>query len=426
MQPALLLGAALSFVALFVVCGDDDALLAGATGFGVAAAAVALHLVGRPEGSPPDVWFLGLPHLAALFGAAVACALRLELRRNWNDRAAAIVALAGGVGVALSLPDVPWAWLGGALFFGRASWLDTIAEFQPLFRAGPGSMNFDVLRLGGAAFLVVPLALLALRSPSRTLRTVALFSATYLVMAVRSQRFLIPAAPLLAVAAALVVSHELRAGRRLAAVACAALVLVPSALGLPALLSPASAIPLSGLPAIRAANWLKRNADRPGRVLAPWSWGHLFDFVGERPVLVDNFGPLIESVEGNAAIAAPLLPGEERFAAFCRQAGVRFVVFDNPFGTISGMVTTLGQPAAPYLRPGSTKESPPAFTRLAQASFWWRAYFDGGRARPEAGRSGRPFRRFRLVWADKESSGYPAPYAGPALQIWELVEAPAS
>ena len=182
---------------------------------------------------------------------------------------------------------------------------------------------------------------------------------------------------------------------------------------------------MGGPSAIRAANWLKRNADRPGRVLAPWSWGHLIDFVGERPVLIDNFGASVGRTAFDAAIAAPLLPGEERFAAFCRQAGVRFVVLGNPFRMMSGTVTTLGQPAAAYLRPGSTQESPLAFTRLAQASFWWRAYFDGGRARPEAGRSGRPFRRFRLVWADRESSGDPAPYAGPALQIWELVEAPA-
>ena len=420
-QIGLLPAAALSFVAIYFFCGDDAALLSGATGFGAAAAAVALHLAGRPEAGPPDVWFLGLPHLAALLGAAVACALRFGFRRRWNDRAAAVFALAGGAGVALSLPDVPWAWFGGASFFGQASWLHTIAEFQPLFRGGPGSVNLDVLRLGGAAFLVPPLALLAFRSPSRTLRTAALFSAAYLVVAIRSQRFLVPAAPLLAVAAALVVSHELRAGRRLVAAACVALVLVPAGVGLPALVSPASAIPTISLPPIRAANWLKRAADRPGRVLGPWSWGHLFDVVGERPVLVDNFGPLIERVEGNAALAAPLLPGEERLAEFCRRAGVRFVVLENPLRTLSGVLVTVGQDEALYLRPGAAAGKPPTFTRLAQASFWWRAYFDQGRARPEAGRWGRPFRSFRLVWADKENSGDPAPFSGPAMQIWEFV-----
>ncbi len=420
-QTGLLPAAALSFVPIFFFFGDDAALRSGATGFGVAGAAVALHLLGRQEGSPPDVWFLGLPHLAALLGAAVACAVRLALRRRWSDRSASLVALAGGGGVALSLPDVSWAWFGGAAFFGRSSWLDTIAEFQPLFTGGPGSVNLDVLRLGGAAFLVVPLVLLALRTPSRTLRTVALFSAAYLVVALRSQRFLIPAAPLLAVAAALVVSHELQAGRRLVAAACAALVVAVAALGLPVLVPSPSAIRTIWLPPIRAAHWLKQAGGRPGHLLGPWSWGHLFDVMGERPVLVDNFGPLIESVGGRAAVAAPLLPGEERLATFCRRTGVRFVALENPLRTLSAAVVTVGQDPSAYLRPGAAADRPPTFTRLSQASFWWRAYFDGGRARPEAGRWGRPFRSFRLVWADKEGSGDPAPYSGPAMQIWEFV-----
>ena len=104
-------------------------------------------------------------------------------------------------------------------------------EFQPLFRGDAGGVNDDLLKLGGAAFLVPPFVFVAVAGSSRVRRAVALFAAVYLVAAVTSQRFLVPAIPLLAVAAAAVVADQAAAGRRLVAAACAALVLVPSALG---------------------------------------------------------------------------------------------------------------------------------------------------------------------------------------------------
>jgi asparagine N-glycosylation enzyme membrane subunit Stt3 len=425
-QPALLLGAALSFLAIFFLCGDDASLLAGASGFGVAAAALALHQLGKPAGSPSDVWFLGIPHLAALLAAATACALRLGLRRRFGVLPAAALALLGALGVALWLPDIPWAWLSGSSFFGGDPWLATIEEFQPLFRAGKGSLQADLLSLGGAALLVIPFVVRALVRPTRVRLTVALFAATYLLACVPSRRFLVPAIPLFAIAAAGFVAGEVAAGRRLTAATCAAIVAVPALFGLPALLSPPSPIPSFALPAVRAARWLKARKDGGGRVLGPWSWGHLFDVVGERSVLLDNFGAMLGRTAFEAAVAAPLLPGEERFAEFCRRSGVRYVVLDNPLRRLSPTVSAAGFSPALYLRPGETPASPARFTRLAQASFWWRAYFDRGEARPEAGRWGRPFRHFRLVWADAEQSGEPAPYDGPALQIWELDPDPVS
>src|SRR5262249_9319186 len=107
-------------------------------------------------------------------------------------------------------------------------------------------------------------------------------------------------------------------------------------------------------------------------------------------------------------------------ARYCRTTGVRFVVLENPLRLLPRQVETVGGDVAAYLRPGIRPDQPPAVTRLAQSTFWWRAYFDRGAGRPEAGSRGTPFRLFRLVYEDPAPSADPPPYRGPAAQIWEL------
>jgi hypothetical protein len=55
-----------------------------------------------------------------------------------------------------------------------------------------------------------------------------------------------------------------------------------------------------------------------------------------------------------------------------------------------------------------------------RATFWWRAYFEAGRARPGRGEAGAAFRRFRLVRVEMEPS--PSEIRS-TVQVWELVEA---
>jgi hypothetical protein len=64
---------------------------------------------------------------------------------------------------------------------------------------------------------------------------------------------------------------------------------------------------------------------------------------------------------------------------------------------------------------------PLRITRLAQATWWWRAYFAHGAALPQQGMFGRPFRQFRLLWTDPQLSLDRTPYRGPSLMIWEYI-----
>jgi asparagine N-glycosylation enzyme membrane subunit Stt3 len=82
-QTALLVSAALAFAAVLLVYRERDDALAGAgIGFGAAALAVAVYRSTRPNGYPETAWFLGWPHAAALFAAAIAVAVLLMLRRR--------------------------------------------------------------------------------------------------------------------------------------------------------------------------------------------------------------------------------------------------------------------------------------------------------------------------------------------------------
>ena len=62
---------------------------------------------------------------------------------------------------------------------------------------------------------------------------------------------------------------------------------------------------------------------------------------------------------------------------------------------------------------------PVRITRLAQATWWWRAYFSRGAPLPQQGMFGRAFTHFRLVYADPQIVLDRTPFRGPALMIWE-------
>ena len=291
-QTALLAAVALAFAAIFLF--DAEPRFA-AVGFGLAAATVLLWRIAQPAGYPDNPWFLGWPHAAALVAACVACAL--SKRR--------VVALAAGV--ACLLPFLP-AIVRGVHFFGGDPWLSRIVEFQPMFHH-LDRLGTDVANIGGAAVLAFVVA--------RRERAVALFAIAYLALAISSSRFLVPAIPLFALAAALAVARARTSRGALAA--CALALAAPLAYDAYAVTQP---WPRDDAPRALA---MRVRPLAPGRVLAPWWAGHAIDVIGRHPVVIDNFGSMPDAQlfdEAQRALAA-------RDFAWCRAHGVRWLIDDR-------------------------------------------------------------------------------------------------
>src|SRR5207237_214574 len=162
-------------------------------------------------------------------------------------------------------------------------------------------------------------ALLALLIARRH-RTVALFAIVYLLLALSSRRFLVPAIPLIALAASIAIAE---ARTRAAAIALSLLTLAPPIAyevydrvrgNVPA---PADAR------VVALANQIATLP--PGRVLAPWWMGHAIDVIGHHPVVIDNFGSMPDAAlftRANEALRT-------RDVAWCREHDIRYVVIGN-------------------------------------------------------------------------------------------------
>ncbi|HKS23166.1 MAG TPA: hypothetical protein VJZ76_10240 [Thermoanaerobaculia bacterium] len=348
-QTALLVAAALAFVILFFTTDGR----AGAIAFGLGAVAIALYRVTRPPGYPDNAWFLGWTH-AALFGAAaVACAYLA-----W--RGSRVFALLAGACVVLATPSAPGSLLEGSQFFGGEPWLRTIREFQPLWRGSAEDIVSIVAGLGIGAVLVWSLA--------RRDRVVAPFAILYLLLAITSRRFWSVGVPLLAIAGAIAaVSFERRWLRQLA---LAAVAIVPPVQFVLWMFHPLRPPSLEFRPWFQAARFLQ--AQPPGRVLAPWSVGHLIDVDAGRPVVIDNFGTMPDRVAFERAHDAFLTTHEETLARYCDAEGVRFVVYEPPRGMLSA-ATILGLD----------------YDLLPRSTVWRRAY------------AGAPLQFFRRVYAQR-------------------------
>lgn len=419
-QPALLVAAALALLSAVLLRPPPAGSTAVSAGLLGAAAAVAAWRLVQPAGYPDEAWYLGWPHVAALLGASAAAALLSSFARRGVAAPAAVpAALLGGGLAALAVPGAGTSLLEGIAFFGGDPWLDTIVEFGPLFLPPFRDPGTDLLRFGGVALASLAATALAGIPATTGRRTLLVFAWGSLAAALGSGRFAPVAATLLVVAAVLDARDLLSMRRALAASAIAALLLVPAGLSL--LLAPPpdpTARDLSG-PFRRAASFL--SSAPPGRVLGPWSWGHLLHLGSGRGVLADGFGPWGRKGEFENALSALLSIDEDVAADFCARHGVRWVVLDNPLLVLPRYAETLRRPASAYLRPGPSPGDAPRVTHLCQATFWWRAYFGRGAPLPPAGPFGRPFRRFRLVWADGQRAPVPPPWDGPAAQVWELV-----
>ena len=418
-QVALLLGAACAALAVLLLGRSRLALLAGSGGFALAAVAIGAWRALRPPGMPSDSWFLGLPHAAALLAAAVALGVSGLLEPRHRPLSARAAGLTAGVAAFLAIPGAAMQTLAGLAFFGGDPWLDQVSEFRPLLEAlGTGPVAL-ASQLGGGVLLVVPFALLAVRRGTDGERVVALFVVVLLAASFARVRFVSQAVPLLALAAGLLVSDRALRGRPAVVAALAAAALVPAAVGVwPYVAAPPGPVPAGAGPALRVAELLRRDRT-PGRVLALENWGHVFNVLGRREVLVDPFGTMGNPLSG-PALTALLTTREERLADFCREHRVRFLVLENPLATLPGTAARAGFDPERYLVPGPGPGDPPRLTRLLQATVWWRAYFNGGRARPELGPGGVPLRSFALLYEDPARVPQPPPFDGPILQVWEL------
>jgi hypothetical protein len=397
-QTALLIAAALAFVILFFTTDGR----AGAVAFGVGAIAIALYRATRPPGFPDNAWFLGWTHAALFGGAAVACAYRSFsplAGRRWRaapdegrhsgsirpspaasrhplpaergEGRTLLFALLAGACVVLATPSAPAALLGGSRFFGGEQWLQTISEFQPLWRAGAEDLASILAGLGAGAILVWPLALRAWRERDRVRGSVAAFAILYLLLTITSRRFWSVGIPLLAIAGALGAASIAR--RKLRLVALAAVAVVPAVQFVLWMQHPDRPPSVAFAPWFRAARLLHEQP--PGRVLAPWSVGHLLDVDAGRAVVIDNFGTMPNEIAFERAHDAFLTTREESLARYCDENGIRFVVYEPP-GGMRAAAAIVGLDPKLYDR-----------TKLAAATVWQRA-FDGA-----------PLRLFRRVYA---------------------------
>ena len=331
-QTALLVAAGVAFVAIFF----SEETREGAKAFGIAAAIIVLYRLTRPPGYPDSAWFLGYPHVALLVAAAIACALVPRVSRP--------IAIAAGAAIALTFPQT----ISGLRFFGGDPWLSSIIEFQPMFNAR-GFLGTDIANLSGGA-LLAPLLW-------RRQRTFAMFSVVYLLLALSSRRFLVPAIALFAIGGALYACMLMSKSRRGLAIVAALATILP-----PLIYDVATArTPEPSHDEYRVA--ARRLLPMPrGRVLGPWSLGHAIDVIGQKPVVIDNFGSMPDEQVFTRAIEAMVTTREAQLLRYCHERGVRYLVLPHP-AYVPATAATIGIDPDLYSR-----------TRLADRTVWSRLY----------------------------------------------------
>ncbi|HSS44019.1 MAG TPA: hypothetical protein VLO07_01665, partial [Thermoanaerobaculia bacterium] len=422
-QPALLLTAATALlVVLLFEPKETGARAAAGLGFLVSSAAVFLYRIAQPAGYPDNEWYLGTPYAGALLGAAVASAVQLHLlTRNVRRAPSGAIALAVGGLAAASIPRVAPALLAGSQFFGVDPWLRSATEFRPLFFPQNALFWGDFCLLGGGAMLLLPMSFArAWRSGPRAVLLV--FSIVSLLASISSMRFLAASAPVLMISGAVFAADLKATGHRRLAVTAALLILAPAALlSAGRVIRPKPELDREVLPLVRAAEDLRARTDAPGRVLCSWSWGHLFDVVGGRPVLIDNFGASLGLGDFENAAGLVLATRGETVARYCRENAIRFIVLENPLLSLPDHAEAAGFPRAAFEEssPGNAGEIRP--TPLTRATFWWRAYFGPNGQGP--GALTAQVGGFRLFYAQKDLPSTPARMRL-SVQIWELADAP--
>ena len=370
-QTALILAAGLAFACVLLAASGSKPLLASMAGFSVSATAVAAYRLTRPPGYPDGPWFLGWNHAALLAGAAVASAVLLFLDRDRpRSLTASLVAMIAGAAVVAVVPGTAHSLATGVTFFGGNAWLTTIDEFQPVWKPLSRIPNYAAALLPGAIAAVALLLGAWRRRPAEF--TVAVFTLVYVAATATNRRFSTVSTAIAAVAAAMFIANLWSGDRtlkRLLIVGATAIVI-----GLPPL--QLTSWWLSGVPSglsgealhfFRAANLVRERGGK-GRVLAPWSYGHMFGVIGESPVVLDNFGTMPDP-EAFRAVHAVLLSRDEReVAAFCDRFDIRYVVLETPLRGIVQYARFAGIPIETFASGSQLKPE-------AGETWYWSAFF---------------------------------------------------
>ena len=414
-QPALLFAAAVALVAILLLDPRRNfPRAAAACGFFLSAGMLFLYRRLQPPGYPDSEWYLGFPHATALAGAGAACLAQLWLlKRGLRLLPATLLALAAGGALAAGVPNAAAAVAEGSHFLGGDPWLKNIAEFQPLFSQPDSSWWVDLCLLGGGFFLTAPMAFTQRwRRGGRAF--LLLFTLAYSFASLSSTRFLAVAAPLCAISGAVAVLDLSRLRGRAVAAAAAVVLVAPSLLvSTPRAFHPAPTVTADKVPLLKTAEFLRRQT-APGRVLGPWSWGHLFNVAAGRGVLLDNFGTMGGRTDFENGAGIIFATRESEVADFCARYGVRFLVLQDPIPYFGRLAEMSGLPRPAYEARVSSR-SELAVTPLMRSTFWWRAYFEGGQERPGRGPAGAAFRHLHLARVE----GNPVSSDRSAVQIWE-------
>lgn len=325
-QTALIVACGIAMLA--IVLFRRDRVASGAIAFTIAAAVVALYRLTRSPAYPSNPWFLGWTHVALLGAAAVACAVATRWSRP--------IALASGVAV---IAPFAGSLLSGARFFAGDPWLQSILEFQPMFRE-PARIGTDLANIGGGLFALLLVLILQSRRGQRAADgisiatpngnppiaaatlVVALFAGIYFLLAVSSRRFLVPAIVLFALSGAIAASSK---KRWVAAFAIAATLLPPLSYDAWALVHPERKNLDPVITMAAEVVTLPR-----GRVLAPWHAGHAIDVLGGHAVVIDNFGSMPDAALFAAANRALLETDAARLIAWCRAHDVLYLALADP------------------------------------------------------------------------------------------------
>lgn len=289
-QTALIIACGLAFVVYFA---RGERRASGA--FFASAIAVAIYRLTRSPGYPNSAWFLGWPHATLLIAAGIALLIRPR----------ALGLLCGGA-IAFTAPVMQ-----GLHFFGGDRWLQSIIEFQPMWRSPAPDLLSQVVGLGFGVILLWKLI------PKQW--PIALFAIVFLLLTIENRRFWSISIPLLAIAGAIAASNF--RDRRLAAVLIAVVPAVQLALWMQ---HPTRPVERYQIPWLRAAEFLRTQPR--GRVLAPWSMGHSIDVVGHQPVIIDGFGTMAGEAVFWRASDALGATNPARVARFCESARVRYVI----------------------------------------------------------------------------------------------------
>nr|MDQ5870633.1 hypothetical protein [Acidobacteriota bacterium] len=371
-QTALVLAGGIALATVLLLGGTRRfPRLAAGCGFFFAALLVLLYRAVQPPGYPDGEWYLGIPHAAALAAAGAVCFSQLYLLdRGGRPASAALFSLAAGLLVVASVPSAPEALLGGSRFLGGDPWFASITEFQPLLFGHDRLWWADLALLGGGFFLTAAMA--ATRQWRQGGRAILLaFALGYSLAALSSARFLAIAAPLCAVTGAIAVSGLRRARGFAFGGLAVAILLVPSLLiSAGRVIRPLPRVTPEMVPFLRTAGFLRSPVAAPGRVLGPWSWGHLFNVVGGRGVLLDNFGTMGGQALFEYGSAATLAARERTVADFCLDRGVRYVVLQDPLPYFANHAERSGFPRSAFEKPASTPGTVSSATRLMKATFW--------------------------------------------------------